>query len=335
MLTVPPFPTVQERAASLRMDLKSLSRKLLLRLGDDCSDPLAPEALVNLAATCHQMLKTLQPKLIKLREFRIGVRELCSKAPYQTTFSTLAEAFELSWNDRSLSLSNLAILGQLLQKGALPNLLELDLSHRCNSKIEDQGFAALVEDLSPRSLPALQALYLSFNAIGNKGTRSLSSSLAKGAMANLKHLVLNSNLISDAGMASLSGAIAEGALRKLETLDIDGNMFGDEGVKSFSAAIGVQFTLPSLRELDLDRNHITDEGMSVLAKAIAWDPFRAFGLKPPQPALPALEKLRVEGNIGTSALVEDVCAHRRFQSISRVAASRPMRMGMRGLPYCV
>ena len=250
--------------------LADVSQDVLLLVGEACSDPLAPKSLAHLAATSCQILATLQPKLIELRDFRAEVITLCSKECSRgfcgITTSSLAQAGELSWNDAGLTLADITVLGRLLCTGALPRLGALGLGR---NHIDGEGVAALVRGrLKMGALGQLTKLYLFDNQVSDDGIKAFTAAFASGALGKLTFLNLNINQIGDPGMTSLSGAISRGGMRNLVELIIGGNQIGDEGMKAFSAAISTG-AMGTLHALGLHGNRISDAGLVAFSAAIA------------------------------------------------------------------
>jgi hypothetical protein len=75
--------------------LACVSDDVLLLVGEACSDPLAPKALVHLVTTSNQLCTTLQPKLQELLDFRAKLRLLCSQERSGCTLPSMAEATSL------------------------------------------------------------------------------------------------------------------------------------------------------------------------------------------------------------------------------------------------
>jgi hypothetical protein len=274
---------------------------VLLLLGEACSDPLAPEVLARLAATCCQNLMALRPKLIELREFHIEVHTLCIKC--HTELSSLVGP-HMFWNFCPLTPADLELLARLLKSGSLRHVCKLFLTH---SQVDDQGIASLSHGLSKVWLPRLQHLSLVRNRIGDDGMQTLASVIHQhGALSTLQTLYLSGNQIGDAGMAAFAGTIANGLLPKLCQLHLSKNRIGDEGIDSFCSAVARSGSLSSpqdlplsnLRELLISDNEIEQEGMTTLSLAIEGG------------ALPSLRLLRIQRNPADATSLQDSCESR-------------------------
>ena len=80
-------------------------------------------------------------------------------------------------------------LADALGKGALPALVELDLTA---NQIGDQGMAAIADSLGKGALPALVELELSGNSIGDQGMAAFADALGKGGLPFLKKVSVDS-----------------------------------------------------------------------------------------------------------------------------------------------
>ncbi len=153
------------------------------------------------------------------------------------------------------------VVDDLAQKvTTLTSLTALDLSW---NEIGDEGTRSIA------NLSNLSSLYLSLNNIGDEGARALAM------LSNLTVLDLHRNNIGDEGaraLANLSnltvldlhqntigdeGTWALAMLSKLTSLDLGGNSIGNEGARALAM-------LSNLTSLDLTRNSIGDEGVQVL-----------------------------------------------------------------------
>ena len=117
-------------------------------------------------------------------------------------------------------------LAAALGQGALPRLKILDLY---NTAIGDAGLLALAPAL--RRLPALGALFLGNNPLGDGGLAALVAPpppagapppTTTGGLAKLKMLLVNATQITDAGCATLAAALDSGALPALQHLHLFG-----------------------------------------------------------------------------------------------------------------
>ena len=234
-------------------EIETLSDDVLLVVGEACSDPLALEALANLATTSNQILTTLRPQLEELRAFRAKVRVLCSKKRWGRTLSRLAGAESLDWIRCNLTMTDLTVLGRLLQRGTLPHVQHLRL---CYNQMNDEGIATLVQGNSKGALRSLKRLSLNGNRIGDGGIIASAGVISTSwSLGSLTLLSLSENQISDAGMIMLSEAIGNGTLRTLQTLTLNNNEIGDEGIRAFFSSIS-SGALGQLNRLHLGQNRI-------------------------------------------------------------------------------
>jgi len=114
-------------------------------------------------------------------------------------------------------------LAAALGRGALPRLKHLYLG---NTAIGDAGLVALAPAL--RRLPALEALGLSGNPLGDEGLAALvappppagAPPTTTGRLTKLKALNLERTQIAEAGCAALAAALDSGALPALKRLSL-------------------------------------------------------------------------------------------------------------------
>jgi len=122
-------------------------------------------------------------------------------------------------------------LAAALRRGALPRLRTLYLA---NAVIGDAGLVTLAPAL--RRLPALVALDLRGNPLGNEGLAALvappppagAPPTTTGGLTKLKVLYLSGTQIADAGCAALAAALDGGSLPALQYLYLNGIPASDE-----------------------------------------------------------------------------------------------------------
>jgi len=134
--------------------------------------------------------------------------------------------------------------------GGLPLLKYLSLA---DNQIGDSGMQALAAAFADGAFSELEWLSLGGNAIGDAGLTALAATLEKGVPA-LKALRLHKNRIGDEGVKALMAAAGGGGLAKLERLDIDQNEYDEAGLDAMAEAIE-KANLPSLQSLYVDREH--------------------------------------------------------------------------------
>ena len=131
-------------------------------------------------------------------------------------------------------------LAAALDRGALPRLIALAL---VDAAIGDAALAALAPALRRR--PALEALRLSGNPLGDEGLAALvappppagTPPPPAGGLKKLELLDLYSTQVSDAGCATLAAALDTGALPALEVLELYGTRASAEAEEAVRAAL--------------------------------------------------------------------------------------------------
>ncbi|KAG1926561.1 NACHT, LRR and PYD domains-containing protein 12-like [Pimephales promelas] len=127
----------------------------------------------------------------------------------------------------------------------------------------DEGFADLTSAL--RSNPShLRQLDLSYNKLGDSGTKQLSDLLAN-PHCKLEKLWLWDCGITDEGCVALASALRSNTSH-LRELDLSGNKLGESGVKQLSYILANPHC--KLEELRLFKCGVTDEGCVALASAL-------------------------------------------------------------------
>jgi hypothetical protein len=107
--------------------------------------------------------------------------------------------------------------------------------------------------------------------------------------------------------AALEHAHKRGVLGRVEKLWLHSNSMGCAGAAALAAACTTG-ALATLETLSLDYNRIGDDGMRALAKAVSMG------------ALPVIVDLRLEGNPGSAAAVQQALEDRRRQASWRHSA---------------
>lgn len=97
----------------------------------------------------------------------------------------------------------------------------------------------------------------------------------------------------DGEVSSVARVLASGAAPSLEMLNLFNNQIGDEGAAALAEALRAAGPGLPIQRLFLNDNRIGGAGMAALAEAV-----RAG-------ALPAITQLRLDGNLGDGALVEE------------------------------
>ena len=106
-------------------------------------------------------------------------------------------------------------------------------------------------------LPALEALQLGNNGLGNDGCQWLAQT---ARLPRLVDLSLTGTAVGDGGVAALA---ASSLVRQLQALDLYNNRIGDRGAVALAGAS----PLPALTSLDLSCNAIGDEGIIALSRS--------------------------------------------------------------------
>ena len=180
----------------------------------------------NLAAADLALLGTLGSVLPALKKLRLG--EPAAGGPDGA--QRLAEGLgagalpavtELSIMNMHVGDAGASALAAALGRGALPRLKDLFLD---SAAIGDPGLVALAPAL--RRLPALEALGLSRNLLGDEGLAALvappptagAPPPTTAVLAKLKLLFLNQTQITDVGCAALAAAFDRGVLPELKTI---------------------------------------------------------------------------------------------------------------------
>jgi len=111
--------------------------------------------------------------------------------------------------------------------------------------------------------PALKALILNHNSIGDAGACALAKALPRAP--TLRGLYFERNSIGDKG----ARALAEALPRALMELNLNWNSIGDQAARALAEALP---RLPALRKLLLMYTSIRDEGARALAKTLPRTP---------------------------------------------------------------
>ena len=154
-------------------------------------------------------------------------------------------------------------LAAALGRGALPRLKSLALN---DTGIGDVGLMALAPALRRR--PALEALFLIGNPLGDEGLAALvapppaagAPSPPKEGLAKLKDLYLYSTQISDAGCATLAAGLDSGALPALEHIGLLGYHGYIPASDAAKAALEARF--PPASDDDDHHDHSADSDAS-------------------------------------------------------------------------
>ena len=159
------------------------------------------------------------------------------------------------------------VLNRALAIGALPALTALHLQ---SNEIGNDGISVIASACNAFILHELKELVLYGNRIGDAGVGALATSCGHSdALPYLEVLNLNSNLISDLGMMAITQACVEhGALARLRGLGLYNNLIGDSGALAFAYAL-MHGALPVLEDFTREGNSIGIEGKSTLLKSIA------------------------------------------------------------------
>jgi hypothetical protein len=120
------------------------------------------------------------------------------------------------------------------------------------------GAEGLAYLLAGSSMPRLEVLTLSCNALGDLGVATLADALSLAIP--LRHLDLASNSVGAVGTAALAHAMNRGALPKLTGLVLKNNDINDQGALALAKAPHER-----LEWLSLSRNQISEEGALALA----------------------------------------------------------------------
>lgn len=133
-----------------------------------------------------------------------------------------------------------------------------------------EGCVSLARAIKDGHLPALEALYLHKNAVGNEAAMALWRALASGNARKLKILDLEGNHIRAAGIVELANVLRLGHLPNLEILDLVENSIGTEGGTLLGEALQDRDNT-NLKWLALAGNAIGDPGCMAVAKALEQD----------------------------------------------------------------
>jgi Ran GTPase-activating protein (RanGAP) involved in mRNA processing and transport len=150
---------------------------------------------------------------------------------------------------------------------ALPgsSLLTLDISGTDTMKqgrVTNVGAKALAVGLTPDCV--LEALILSNNEIGDKGTKALAFATESGRCA-LKDLDLSFNRITDDGAKALARAL-ESESCCLEEIYLEGNQITDIGADALTLSVKSN---PCVKIIDVeDNDHVSDRAKQNLKSAL-------------------------------------------------------------------
>ena len=168
-----------------------------------------------------------------------GVRRLAEKLGA----GALPALAVLNLSDTYVGDAGASALAAALGRGALPRLKVLNLS---STSIGDAGLVALAPAL--RRLPALDALGLVSNPLGDEGLADLVAPPPAGAppptttgvLTELKGLYLSHTQIGDAGCATLASALDSGVLPALKFLELNGAPASPAALAAVGEALGRQ-----------------------------------------------------------------------------------------------
>lgn len=175
----------------------------------------------------------------------------------------------------------------LVNRGYLPNLLELDLSENYNlssagilhllktpkciinlnlgsNNIDQYGLIYIASALTQGTLPSLNSLNLSSNTITDGGLAYL---LENAVVPSLKTLDLSGNQITNLGLAYFYRLNSFKTAKYLVNLNLSGNNIDDWGAKYIEEGF-MHNKLPHLNSLSLANNNITDTGAKYLADSL-------------------------------------------------------------------
>jgi len=175
----------------------------------------------------------------------------------------------------------------LVNRGYLPNLLELDLSENYNlssagilhllktpkciinlnlgsNNIDQYGLIYIASALTQGTLPSLNSLNLSSNTITDGGLAYL---LENAVVPSLKTLDLSGNQITNLGLAYFYRLNSFKTAKYLVNLNLSGNNIDDWGAKYIEEGF-MHNKLPHLNSLTLANNNITDTGAKYLADSL-------------------------------------------------------------------
>ena len=168
-----------------------------------------------------------------------------------------------------------------------------------------EGVHLLVRGL--RTLPALRAMDLKANQIGDAGVAALAAALDVSVAPALQTLNLTCNDVSDAGMAALARPARS---LPLSTLLLDINRVTDTGLEAL-----LRLPVPALRVLMLGQNQLSDVGCAALASAVDGG------------VLPLLDVVHLAGNSLSEWAQESV--EQALQELKASRASRASRWEVR------
>ena len=230
---------------------------------------LEPRLAVALSSTCNELRTATQALLPQLRADHEAAAALCRKMGLRSC-KELREAKKVSWYNKGLSATDLALLGKL---GLVLPALETLILFQASGSAGPDGVQRLAEGLGAGALPAVIYLALVSVHVGDAGASALAAALGRGALPRLKLLELSDAAMGDAGLVALTPALRQ--LHALEILDLSTNPFGDEGLAALLALpppAGAPPTttagLKKLELLDLRATQITDAGCATLASAL-------------------------------------------------------------------
>jgi hypothetical protein len=282
------------------------------------SDPLCSTPLTGIIGTCRDINQTLSSSavetiLMRHREVHIIARTLCRKIGIESSVlasgtgltisfvriggNEWATLMDVIWSGALkrlesikmimcyLSDENMVTLAHACQRGALPNVLSLDLDWNAiggidatavadvcttlpllttlylgGNCLDDEGIGILL--LACRALRFLERLHIDANYIGDAGIKSISDTGT--TVASLRSLYLNRNSIGIGGIRSFVSNCVLGALPLLEILRLDDNRFGDDGVIVLAKGF-LDGAIPRLVELHLSHPRRADDGLQALA----------------------------------------------------------------------
>ena len=229
--------------------LGALSHDELGVIFDGLADPLQPVVAVALSSTCLGLRTPLKAALEVLAKQHKRAVKLCSRL--NLTCAELPdyvlEHERVVWVSTRLTTDEMATIGMILRRNSLPALVALNLA--CND-VGDAGLQALCEGLGRGCAPSLRDLNLGFNKFGPGGAEALAAALRRGAMPKLETLRVGNNDIGNQGMAALASSLRKRpAFTHLHLQDCD---IDDEGVALLVGDLGKD-DFKKLEYLDLNK----------------------------------------------------------------------------------
>lgn len=167
----------------------------------------------------------------------------------------------------STSISIRCLIELLTGLGPTCPLEELKLQ---SNKIGPEGaatLAAFLDSVSPENrkqpiLPNLNRLDMSYNDLGDHGTKKLTRAISKRAKTSMTEVSLSGNEMGSKGIESIMNKLLQ---HKLITLNLDNNCIGDQGCQLVAASLP---SIPSLTRLNLAFNDINCRGMATLMRSL-------------------------------------------------------------------